>query len=141
MAYLRVATALVEERSVASKSAASTSSRHLHSQSDRPAHNKLPTIQKEINQPRANATRGGDLRANLDKNRRGRDARSYIDQRHHEHKERELRRRLDYDREYSPPGAVHRVMEREERDRHDVENRRHAQYEADYDHPEGTVPN
>jgi hypothetical protein len=26
-------------------------------------------------------------------------------------------------------------------DRHNVENRRRAQYEADYDHPEGPVPN
>jgi hypothetical protein len=32
-------------------------------------------------------------------------------------------------------GAVHRIMEREERDRHDVENRRRAQYEADYGRP------
>jgi hypothetical protein len=32
-------------------------------------------------------------------------------------------------------------MEREERDRHDVENRRRAKYEADYGHPEGPVPN
>jgi hypothetical protein len=27
-------------------------------------------------------------------------------------------------------------MEQEERDRHDVENRRRARYEVDYDHPE-----
>jgi hypothetical protein len=32
-------------------------------------------------------------------------------------------------------------MEREERDRHDVEYQRRAQYEADYGHPEGPVPN
>jgi hypothetical protein len=32
-------------------------------------------------------------------------------------------------------------MEREERDRHDVENRRRALYEADYGHPENLVPN
>jgi hypothetical protein len=32
-------------------------------------------------------------------------------------------------------------MEREERERHDVENRRRAQYEADYGHPEGSVLN
>jgi hypothetical protein len=32
-------------------------------------------------------------------------------------------------------------MERKERDRHDVENRRRSQYEADYDHPKGLVPN
>jgi hypothetical protein len=32
-------------------------------------------------------------------------------------------------------------MEHEERDRHDIENRRRAQYEADYDHPKGPVPN
>jgi hypothetical protein len=32
-------------------------------------------------------------------------------------------------------------MESEERDRHDVESQRRAQYEADYDHPEGSVPN
>jgi hypothetical protein len=32
-------------------------------------------------------------------------------------------------------------MEREERERHDVENRRRDQYEKDYGHPEGLVPN
>jgi hypothetical protein len=32
-------------------------------------------------------------------------------------------------------------MEREERDRHDVENRQRAQYEANYGHPEVPVPN
>jgi hypothetical protein len=32
-------------------------------------------------------------------------------------------------------------MEREERECHDIENRQHAQYEADYGHPEGLVPN
>jgi hypothetical protein len=32
-------------------------------------------------------------------------------------------------------------MEREERDRHNVENRQRAQFEVDYDHPEGSVPN
>jgi hypothetical protein len=51
------------------------------------------------------------------------DARSYIDQRHREREERELQRRLDYDCEYGPPGGVHRIMECEERVRHDVENR------------------
>jgi hypothetical protein len=40
-----------------------------------------------------------------------------------------------------PPSVVYQIMEREERDRHDVVNRRHAQYEADYGHPEGPVPN
>jgi hypothetical protein len=44
MAYLRVATALVEEKSVASKSTASTSSQHSRSRSNRPALSKLPTI-------------------------------------------------------------------------------------------------
>jgi hypothetical protein len=32
-------------------------------------------------------------------------------------------------------------MEREDRDRHDVENRRRAQYKADCGHPEGPTPN
>jgi hypothetical protein len=32
-------------------------------------------------------------------------------------------------------------MEREERERHDVENRRRAQYEAEHDHPKGPVRN
>jgi hypothetical protein len=32
-------------------------------------------------------------------------------------------------------------MKREERDCHDVDNRRRAQYEADYGHLEGSVPN
>jgi hypothetical protein len=68
MAYVRVATALVEERSTASKSAASTSSRHSHSRSNQPAHSKLPTIQEEVNQPRANTAPGVDLHTNIDKN-------------------------------------------------------------------------
>jgi hypothetical protein len=42
---------------------------------------------------------------------------------------------------YGSPGAVHRIMERAERSRHDVEIRRRAQYEADYSHHEGQVPN
>jgi hypothetical protein len=79
MAYLRVATALVEGKSVASRSATSTSSWHSCSRSNRPAHSKLPTIQEEVNQPWANTVQGADLRANLDKNRRSRDARGYID--------------------------------------------------------------
>jgi hypothetical protein len=29
-----------------------------------------------------------------------------------------------------PPGTVHQIMEREEHERHNVENRRRAQYEA-----------
>jgi hypothetical protein len=40
------------------------------------------------------------LHTGLDKNSRGRNARGYIDQRHSEREERELRRRLDYNREY-----------------------------------------
>jgi hypothetical protein len=32
-------------------------------------------------------------------------------------------------------------MECKERERHDVENRRRAQYEKDYGHPQGPVPN
>jgi hypothetical protein len=68
MAYVRVAIALVEERSAASKLVASTLSRHSCSRSNRPAHNKLPTIQEEVDQPRVNAAPGVDLRANLDKN-------------------------------------------------------------------------
>jgi hypothetical protein len=88
-----------------------------------------------------NVVPGVYLCANLDKNRRGHDAHGYIDQRHREREERDLRRRLDYDREYGPLGDVHRIMEREEGERHDVENQRHAQYEADYGHPEGPVLN
>jgi hypothetical protein len=139
MAHVRIATALVEEKSAASKSAASTSSRHLRSRSNRPAHSRLPTIQEEVNQPGARATPAVDLRANLDKNLRDRDARGYINQRHRGREERELRCRLDYDREYGPSGGVHRIMEREERERHNIENWRRAQYEKDYDHPEGLV--
>jgi hypothetical protein len=78
--YVRVATTLVEEKSVMSKSVASMSSRHSCSRSNWPAHSKLPTIQEEVNQPRANGAPGVNLRANLDKNRRGRDARGCIDQ-------------------------------------------------------------
>jgi hypothetical protein len=137
MAYVRVAIALVEERRAASKSAASTSSWNSRNQSNQPAHSKLPTIQEEVNQPRANVAPGVDLRANIDKNRHGRDACGYIDQCHREREERELRRSLDYD----PLGGVHRIMEREERERHDVKYRRRAQYEADYGHPEGPVRN
>jgi hypothetical protein len=69
----------VEEKSVASKYAVSTSSRHSRSRSNRPVHRKLSTIKEEVNQPRANAAQGADLRANLDKNRRGRDTHGYID--------------------------------------------------------------
>jgi hypothetical protein len=130
MAYVRVATALVEEKSAASKSAASTSCRHSCNRSNHPAHSRLPTILEEVNQPGAKAALAVDLRANLDKNRRGRNARGYIDQHHREHEEWELRRRLNYDREYGPPGGIHRIMEREEREHHDVENWRRAQYEA-----------
>jgi hypothetical protein len=72
----------MEEKSTASKSVTSTSSRHSCRRSNRPTHSKLPTIQEEVNQPRVNAAPGVDLRANLDKNRCGRDARGYIDQRH-----------------------------------------------------------
>jgi hypothetical protein len=32
-------------------------------------------------------------------------------------------------------------MEREEHERHDIENRRRAKYEADHGHPEGPVCN
>jgi hypothetical protein len=116
MAYVRVATALVEEKSATSKSAASTSSRHSRSRSNRPAHSRLPTIQEEVNQPGSKAAPAVNLRANLNKNRRDRDARGYIDQRHREREEGELQRRLDYDRKYGPPGGIHRIMEREERD-------------------------
>jgi hypothetical protein len=49
MAYIRVAAALVEEMSATSKSAASTSSRHSRSRSNRPAHSRLPMIQEEVN--------------------------------------------------------------------------------------------
>jgi hypothetical protein len=128
MAYVQVAIALVEERSATSKSVSSTLSWHSRSRSNRPAHSKLPTIQEEVNQPQANAAPGVDLHANLDKIRCGRDAHGYIDQRHREHEVREHLCRLDYDREYSPPGAVHRIMGPKERDRHDVENRQCAQY-------------
>jgi hypothetical protein len=82
----------------------------------------LPTIQEEVNQPGARAAPAADLRANLDKNWRGRDARGYIDQRHHEREERGLCHSLGYDCEYSPPGGVHQIMERKERERHNVEN-------------------
>jgi hypothetical protein len=99
----------------------------------------LPTIQEEVNQPRVNAAPGGNLHVNLDKNRRDHDDRGYTDQRHREREERELRRCLDYDREYGPPGGVHRIMEREERECHDVENRWRAQYEAEHGHPECLV--
>jgi hypothetical protein len=104
-------------------------------------HRRLSTIQEEVNQPGARVEPAADLRANLDKNRRGLDARGYIDQRHREREERELRRRLDYDHEYGPPGGVHRILERKERERHDTENRWRVQYEKDYSHPEGPVCN
>ena len=106
MAYLRVATALVEEKSAAAKSAASSSSHHSCSRSKR---SNLPPIQEEVDQHnpdqprgRANGAKDGNLRDNLDNNRRARDARGYIDQRHREREERELRRRAEYDREYGP---------------------------------------
>jgi hypothetical protein len=141
MAHVWVATALVEEKSAVSKSAASTSSRHSRSRSNRLVHSRLPTIQEEVNQLRAKAAHAVDLRTNLDKNRRGRDTRGYINQRHREREEQELRRRLNYDREYSPPGGIHRIMEREEHKRHNFKNWQRAQYEAEHGHPEGLVRN
>jgi hypothetical protein len=141
MAHVRMDTTLVEEKSAASKSSASTSSRHSRNRSNRPAHSRLPTIQEEVNQPGGRAEPAVDLRTNLDKNRHDRDARGYIDQRHRKREERELRRRLDYDLEYGPPGGVHRIMEHDEREHHDVENRRGAQYKKDYEHPKGPVRN
>jgi hypothetical protein len=87
MAYVQVATTLVEEKGTTSHFATSTSSRYSRSRSNRPAHSKLPTIQEEVNQPRANAAPGADLCANLDKNRHGHDAYGYIDQRHPEREE------------------------------------------------------
>jgi hypothetical protein len=86
-------------------------------------HSKLPTIQEEVDQhnpdqPQANDARDDNLRANLDKNRRARDAYGYIDQRHRELEERFLRHCAEYNREYDPPGVVHRIMECEEHDRH-----------------------
>jgi hypothetical protein len=96
MAYLRVATALVEEKSTTTMSVASSSSRHLCSRSNQPARSNLPThIQEEVDQnnpdqPRVNDAKDGDLRANVDKNKCVRDVRSYIDQRHCECEEREL---------------------------------------------------
>jgi hypothetical protein len=82
MAHVRIATALVEEKSAASKSVSSTSNRHSRSRSNQPADSRLPTIQEEVNKPGARTAPAVDLRANLDKNRRDRDARGYIDQRH-----------------------------------------------------------
>jgi hypothetical protein len=41
----------------------------------------------------------------------------------------------------TPPGAVHRIMESKERDRHDVENRRRVVYEAEYNNPKVIAPN
>jgi hypothetical protein len=44
MVHVEIATALVEEKSTASKSAASTSSPHSRNQSNWPVHSRLPTI-------------------------------------------------------------------------------------------------
>jgi hypothetical protein len=65
---------------------------------------------------------GGDMHVNLDKNRRDRDARGYIDQRHREREEWELRR-IWTTIASAAPGAVQHIMEREERDHHNIENR------------------
>jgi hypothetical protein len=77
MAYLQVYTTLVEEKSVASESAASSSTRHSRIRSNGPAHNKLPTIQEDVDQhnpdkTQVNGVKDDDLHANLDKNRCGR---------------------------------------------------------------------
>jgi hypothetical protein len=48
---------------------------------------------------------------------------------------------MEYDREYGPPDAIHHVMESEECDRHNVEDRRRTTYEADYGHPKVVSPN
>jgi hypothetical protein len=50
MVYLRVATALVEEKSATAKFAVSTSSHQSHSRSNQPAHSNLPPIQEEVDQ-------------------------------------------------------------------------------------------
>jgi hypothetical protein len=133
MACVRVATALVEEKSAVSKSVASTSSRHLPNRSNRPAHSKLPTIQEEVNQPRVNTAPGVDLRANLDKNRRGRDARGYIDQRRGTRAPTSprLRPRVRSSGRRPPDHGVRGA--RTPRRREPVA----CQYEAAYGHPEG----
>jgi hypothetical protein len=66
MACVRVATTLVEEKSATSKSTTSMLNRHSCSQSNRPVHRNLPTMQEEVNQPRVNAAPGANLHANLD---------------------------------------------------------------------------
>jgi hypothetical protein len=48
---------------------------------------------------------------------------------------------MEYDREYGPPDAIHHVMESEECDRHNVEDRRRTTYKADYGHPKVVSPN
>jgi hypothetical protein len=95
------------EKSAVAKSAASSSSLHSRSRSNQPARSNLPTIQEEAGQNnpeqlRANGVKDGDLRTNLDKNRHACDTRGYIDQRHHERDERELRHHAEYVCEYVP---------------------------------------
>jgi hypothetical protein len=139
MTYLRVAMALVEEKSATAKSVASSSSLHSRSRSNRPAHSNLPTIQQEVDQNNpeqalANGANDGDLRANLDRDRRARDAHDYISV---TTSARNVSCGIVRGTTAStPPSAVHHIMEHEERGHHDVENRHHAQYEADYGHPE-----
>lgn len=94
---------------MSAKSATSLSSHHLRSQSNRSKRNNLHTIQEKVDQHnpdqprgRVNGAKDGDLRDNLNNNRRARDARDYIDQCHREHEERELRCRAEYDRKYTP---------------------------------------
>jgi hypothetical protein len=109
MVYLRVTTTLVEEKNVTAKSAASSLRHYSRNRSNRPRCSNLPPIDEEVDQHNpeqphgwANGAKDGDLCDNLDNNRRARDTRSYIDQRHYELEERELRRRVEYDREYAP---------------------------------------
>jgi hypothetical protein len=140
MEHVGVATALVEEKSVASKSAASTSSRHSRSRliglriAGSPRSRRRPTsLERELRQPPIyvpTSTRTGAVAmpavTSTNATASVRSERCDI---------------ATTTITHGPPGGVHRIMEREERERHDAENRRRAQYEKDYGHPEGPVRN
>jgi hypothetical protein len=132
IANLRVANALVEEKSAASKSASSSGSKHSRSRSNQPRAPRNPALEPILEEVNQNAPR--DLRENIETNRRQRDVRQDLNQRHRERDEAELRRRLKYDQAYGRPSA-HRSVEREDRARHQEELDRRAAYEQQYGDP------
>jgi hypothetical protein len=123
MAYVRVATALVEEKSAACKYA------HLRRAGTRAVDPIDLCIATSLPSRRRSTNLGQTLRQALTYEPTSTRTGAVVTpaatstSANREREERELRRHLDYDPEYAPPGRRPSLMEREERDRHDVRNR------------------